>query len=197
MSAPGVISVKRFTYRGAMEEWTNGYHFVGDAPANPTEWDSLFNALWDMEKLIFSPTTFITRAYGYEDFSPGHTSVYSLDLVPTSSEIAGTFTALDQRSAGDQASTCRWKTARFTSKGKPIYLRKYYHDIQTTAASGEGDNLESAYKTALTTLATDLNTISGDWPGIAGPDGVAPGASEVMPFATTRTLKRRGKRPNP
>ena len=90
----------------------------------------------------------------------------------------------------------RWKTARVNSNGKPIYLRKYYHGVAIAPETGDGDLIVFEQRTALGTLATGLNTAAGDWPGIAGPDGVAPGASTHSFYATTRTLKRRGARPH-
>lgn len=90
----------------------------------------------------------------------------------------------------------RWKTARVNTHGKPIYLRKYYHGVIVSPASSDGDTIESTQKTALDSLGPALNATSGSWPGIAGPDGVAPGDALASTYATTRTLRRRGKRPS-
>lgn len=197
MATPGVITIKSFSYRGAKEEWSNGYHFVGSHPSDDAGWISLVTSLVGLEATALDSDVQLLRAYCYDDFSPGHDSV----LTVTDADFGSTYGALSAvsgsaRAPGDSAAWIRWKTARFNTNGKPIYLRKYYHGILITDDGHNADHIEAAQATALGTLATNLNGTSGDWPGIAGPDGVAPGASMVSPFVTTRTLRRRGKRPS-
>ena len=197
MATPGVTLIKSFTYRDAVEEWGNSYHFVGDVPSDDAGWESLVSALVAIEKLVLPLTTSIVRAYCYPDLSPHHASV----LTVTDASFGATTGSLSTPSGsflapGDAAMWIRWKTARTNTHGKPIYLRKYYHGAIVTPAGGDGDTIESTQHAALNTLGTALNGVSGDWPGIAGPDGVAPGARAVSPYVTTRTLRRRGRRPS-
>jgi hypothetical protein len=100
--------------------------------------------------------------------------------------------------AGDQAAVVEWKMNRLNAKGKPIYLRKYFH--LPAISSADHDALDSTYVTTLNTFATQVMTFHG---GIrTGPRDKLPAipadaavAHEVIPWVTTRTLKRRGKRP--
>jgi hypothetical protein len=196
MSAPGITSIKSFTYRDKVEEWGNTYHFVGDAPSNPTDWISLAAALFALEKTVLPITTDIVRAYCYEDTDDD--SVLTIDTGDAGLPVTGTatYTTGSYLAPGDAAAWVRWKTARVNTNGKAIYLRKYYHGVIVSPAGGDGDTIQSAQASAYVALGTDLNDVSGDWPGIAGPDGVAPGASSASTYATTRTLRRRGARPH-
>lgn len=194
---PGVTTIKSFTYRDAVEEWGNSYHFVGDAPSTDADWESLVGALVALEKTVLPITTSIVRAYCYPDLSPHHASVLTVtDATFGSTPGTATYTTGSYLAPGDAAMWIRWKTDRLNSNGKPIYLRKYYHGVIVSPAGGDGDSIQSDQHTALLSLGTNLNATSGDWPGIAGPDGVAPGARAVSAYATTRTLRRRGKRPS-
>ena len=196
VAAPGVTLVQTFTYRGNAEEWSNTYHFVGDAPSDDTGWRDLVDSL--AGKVAHGLTTQVTiiRAYCYEDTDDDAVFVY--DMLGESAQVVGQVAITSMHVApGDVAAWIRWKTSRTNSKGHPIYLRKYYHSVLLAGETGDAwDQLETGtYKPSLETVGTDLNTSFGDWPGIAGPDGVAPGAMVVSTYTTTRTLKRRGKRP--
>lgn len=196
MAAPGVTLVQTFTYRGQPEEFSNTYHFVGDPPANDTDWRSLVDSL--AGKVGHGLTTLVTiiRAYCYEDTDDN--AVFTYDMLAESAQVVGSVSVTSAYLApGDCAAWIRWKTARTNSNGHPIYLRKYYHSVVLAGDTGDAqDQLETGtYKPSLETVGTDLNTSFGDWPGIAGPDGVAPGAMVVSTYVTTRTLKRRGARP--
>lgn len=198
MSAPGITSIKSFKYRGAVEEWGNSYHFVGDAPSDRAGWVALAGELATIEKIGLATTVTVVRMYCYEDLSPGNDSVYTIGTGDASFPYTGALTPAggSYLAPGDAAGWIRWKTARVNTHGKPIYLRKYYHGMIVTPDSDDGDAIESAQLTALGTVAADLSTSTGAWPGIAGPDGVAPGDTLVTPFVTTRTLRRRGRRPS-
>lgn len=92
---------------------------------------------------------------------------------------------------------CRWKTARTNSRGKPIYLRKYYHGVMVGGSDEPGrDEVNHTQRDALQLTAEYLLAGSAAWPPLAGPDGVIPGSIATSRFITTRTLKRRGKRPH-
>lgn len=189
--------MKKFTYRGdANEEFSNKYYLTGTDPASPAAWTTLFDALVAEEKKLFTNNVSIIRGYGYTDDSPTAASVWSRDLVAAAATVAGTFVGGGQTTPGDVAACVRWKTSRLTSKGKPIYLRKYYHGARADASVA--DNVLAAHKTAYEAFATLL----WDGAGVDGREIRGPGqASEVilgsscLPHLTTRTLKRRGKRP--
>ena len=195
--ATSIVTIKRFTYRGdATEEFSNRYYLTGADPASPAEWLGLFTALTDAEKLIFPASTAIVGAYGYTDDSPTSSAVWSRDL-RASGAIVGTFsTSPAADMPGDIVATVRWKTSRLTQKGKPIYLRKYYHDVKGDANGG--DEVNTAHKTAYEAFATLLWDGAGvDSREIRGPGQTSETivGSACSPWVTTRTLKRRGKRP--
>lgn len=197
MAQPGITIIQSFTYRQSVEEFSNQYHFDGDAPADPSAWDDLATELVTLLCPIYPGTVSLVRAYCYEDTD--HDSVLTLEHTgafagpPTGTLSLGSSGHL---APGDAAMWIRWKTARLNSNGKPIYLRKYYHGVITSAETGDGDLILYEQRSALATLAAALNTTTGDWPGLVGPDGVAPGAHAQSMYATTRTLKRRGPRPS-
>lgn len=196
MAAPGVTIVYRFTYRGNPEEWSQQYHFTGSAPSDGTGWHALILKLAQLCQDAIDQDTQIVTGYGYQDTD--HDSVYTDDLTAGGLTLFGNLTLGTgaHYMPGDSAAWVRWKTARVNSKGKAIYLRKYFHGGYLIDASDEADSLSTAYHTALTNFGTEVKGTTGAWPGIAGPDGVAPGAVFASPFVTTRTLKRRGVRPH-
>lgn len=197
MAASGITIIKSFVYRGASEEWSNAYHFTGDPPSDSAGWESLVDAFVDIEKLGMGACNTYLRAYCYED-TDDH-AVFTYDYATAHGSVTGSLSPAGGTAfaPGDAAAWVRWKTARTNTNGNPIYLRKYYHGVAVTVGGGvAADDVASATLSALLTLGTDLVGATGDWPGIAGPDGVAPGASTASTFITTRTLERRGKRPH-
>lgn len=197
MAQPGVTLVKRFPYRGdPNEEFSNTYHFLGDPPSNPTDWLSLIDDLVTLEKACLLDICTYARAYGYSDTD--NDADFVKDWVSDGGGATGGIAVTTQIIAsGDVAAWVRWKTDYNNSKGKPVYLRKYFHGIAILAGYDDNyDHVNAAQKTALETFGTAVNTTSGDWPGLSDPHGNAPGASSASAYLTTRTLKRRGKRPH-
>lgn len=190
---PSIVLVQSFTYRDAPEEWSNRYHFTGTAPADPTGWHDLAVALFTLVKPCLPATNSLVRAYGY--LNDTDHAVATVDFTTGGlSPIPGTATVSGNVAPGDTAMTCRWKTARLTSKGKPIYLRKYFHGVLLNTT--DTDKVAAAQETALSTFATAVLTNWGSTSSkLCGPDGVTPTAPAASIWATTRTLKRRGKRP--
>jgi hypothetical protein len=197
MSKPGITLVKRFTYRGSQEEWSNRYHFTETAPASDAAWKTLVDAVIAQEKTVYSSDVKVVRAYCFTDTD--NDAVTIIDYTALGAEVPGTFASGGVPPApGDDAMWIRWGTGTRTSKGKPIYLRKYFHNVFTTSATVGNDAIQTAQKTALTNLGTHLKdgTISGFT--LCGPTGAPALAVAVSQFSTTRTLKRRRKRsPSP
>jgi len=196
----GIILVKRFTYRGdATEEFSNGYHLSGSVPSDGTAWQTLIDALVAQEKTCYTADATIVRAYGYDSDADNATAVYVKDwLAGGGSGVAGTLTVESGalRNMGDTAVWVRWKTSRLNSKGKPIFLRKYFHDAwshasnapdqtstnQLTALNAFGVKLRDGSFTEARTLRSQHHAET-----LVGSAGGA--------YLTTRTLKRRGRRP--
>lgn len=195
MAAPGIVVIKTFTYRGAAEEWSNKYHFQGDPPSDPAGWRDLCDAFITEEKAILTDVVSIVRVQCYED-TDDH-SVYTYDLTAFAGAVAGTYAtgaAADLLEAGDSAGLIRWNTGRVSSKGKPVYLFKYYHGVMHE--SGTVDELRHTLKALYATFADTIRSSSGDWPGLADKGGVEPVGWLAEKYITTRTLKRRGRRPS-
>lgn len=194
MAAPGITVVKSFTYRGAPEEWSNTYHFQGSAPSTPADWRSLVDDFLLLEKEVLWVVNTIERVICYSDTD--HSSAYSYDLSAYGGTIPGAYdpsTSAAIGQAGDTVYECRWGTGRVTSKSKPIYLRKYYHP--GLSQPGSRDLISADLKTLTDTFASDVMSASGSWPGLAGPDGVAPTGFRTMPDISTRQLRKGRKRP--
>lgn len=195
----GLTVIKRFTYRGnANEEYSNTYHFTGAVPADAAAWRTLFDALVTQEKTVYPASVQVCAGYGYDSDAEDATAVWSVDLdVSPNTPVPGTGSwGSQQNMPGDDAVWARWKTSRLNTKGKPIYLRKYFHPA-VTSTSGPQDNVITGQTTALVAFAAklrdgtfvDARTITAR----AHTDTIiGHGAST---YVTTRTLKRRGKRP--
>jgi hypothetical protein len=193
----GITIIKQMPYRGATdEEYSNTYHFSGSVPADNTAWTALFDALVAQEKTLYGVDVKVVRGYGYATDDPADNSVWSHDI--SASPVVGTLAAGTSLPApGDAAVWVRWKTSRVTSPGaKPIYLRKYFH-VARVPASGSVDSVHSGQKSALDAFGTKL------WDGsfIDGRIIRSQSHAETIlssvgsTYVTTRTLKRRGKRP--
>lgn len=199
-AATGLTIIKRFTYRGdTQEEFSNTYWFTGTAPATPADWRTLFNAVVATEKACYHSGVSVIKGYGYNDDDDHAVAVWTVDLrVAPDTPVAGTVTmaAGEAVAEGDCAVWARWKTDRLNTKGKAIWLRKYFHGV-IAAAAADGDTLKTAQKTNIVTHATKMSdgTLTGSRTLTARGHTdtlTAPGAST---YITTRTLKRRGKRP--
>lgn len=196
MAAPGVVLVKSFTYRGQPEEWSNGYHFQGEAPDDNAGWRDLVDALVELEVPIYPPTCSAVRALCYPDYSDDHDSIYTYVLADFDGNVPGTlsFGTGGTECPGDDAVFVGWKTSALSSKGKPVWLRKYFHPAILDHSTF--DAVKDDQANALDAFAPAVVATSGAWPGLADKNGDAP--TDVFRrsvYVTTRTLKRRGRRP--
>lgn len=192
MAAPGITVVKTFTYRDAPEEWSNKYHFQGTAPSTPADWRALADAFITEEKAILSYFVSITKVLCYTDTD--NPAVYTYTLADFGGNVAGTYMGVDEDvPPGDSAYLLRWNTGRVSTRGKPIYLFKYYHG--GNRSSTDRDQLKADLKTLCSTFANSVRSSSGAWPGLADKTGAEPVGYLAETYYTTRTLKRRGRRP--
>jgi hypothetical protein len=194
-AACGITLVKKFTYRGdATEEYSNQYWFTGGAPADGTAWATLIAALVVQEKTLYNLNVKYIRGYGYDSDVDNADSVYVDDK--TLAPVDGTFNeAGTVVCPGDSANWIRWFSGR-TSNGKKIYLRKYFHPAYASASAV--DQTAATWKTAAQTFATKLQdgTFSGSRKLTARGHSDTPTLGAPSTYVTTRTLKRRGKRPS-
>lgn len=196
-TATGIVMNKKFTYRGDTEEtWSNKYWLTGAPPGPQSEWETLARELANMEAQVLNSATHIIGWYGYNDNSPNAISIASADWEAAGTQVTGVFVpSTGKRFAGDQAAMVEWKTSRKSTRGKWIYLRKYFHGGFEDA--NNPDDLETGYLAALQVYGDELLNGSGPLARkirSAKQDEVLQ-ARIVSPFTTTRTLHRRGKRP--
>ena len=191
---PSITIIKRFTYRDALEEWGNTYHFSGTTPANAAAWKTLADAVIAAERPIVTGSTSFVRAYGYEAGNENSVAQIDYTVPPNAPPLVGSYGTPGTKAPGDAAATIRWWTGVTSSRGKKVYCRKYFHDI--TMNSSDSDELQSTLITAMNTYAAKM--IDGTLPGsfkYCGPQGAVLSDPHVNLYITTRTLKRRGKRP--
>lgn len=189
-----ITLVKEMSYRGESEEFSNTYHLDGTTPSNETEWRALAQAVWETEAGCFAATAKLVRAYGY--VAGNNISVAQIDFRVDLPDI--TTGQLDstggRKMAGDQAGTFRAR-GYIGANGKRVYATKYMHHGYVNTA--DPDTITSF--TADAYLAHAAAMIAGTLPG--GMKWVCPQAQELdqphaSPWVTTRTLKRRGRRPS-
>lgn len=189
-----ITLVKRMTYRDAQEEWSNTYHFTGTTPADDAAWRALALAIHSTEKTLYVADVVLVTAYGY---APGDEhSVAQIDFTTGSGALPpGTYLpgGTAYKWSGDQAGWIRAKIG-VSSTGKKVYIRKYFHGGSSEPA--DPDELADGLKTRYTAHAAAC--LGGGWPGGAtwsGPQGQTGTVPTISRYTTTRTLKRRGKRP--
>lgn len=199
MAAPTTVLtvIKKFTYRGVFEEWSNTYAFTGSTPADSSAWRVLFDALVAEEKKLYTSSSMVVAGYGYDGIpTTGDHAIWSVDMsVSPNSVVPGTLAlGSDYKWAGDQAAWIRWGLDRYNTNGKRVYLRKYFHG--GTVSTSNSDNISTTTDTAYAAFGTKM--MDGTFATsrkICDKDGAVPIGTGHSSFITTRTLKRRGKRP--
>jgi hypothetical protein len=193
----GLTVIKKFQYRGVDEEFSNRYYFSGSVPSSDSAWHTLFDALVAEEKKLYMNTVAVVRGYGYDDDDEDANNVWSIDL--STAPVVGTLTSgAGQPLSGDTANWVRWTTSRLNSKGKRIYLRKYFHPAIAQSTSAV-DTAATGWRTAAIAFGTKLYDGSfADARTIRSRTHTETiTAAYASVHTTTRTLKRRGKRPGP
>jgi hypothetical protein len=189
--------VKQFLYRGNEEEWSNTYFFVGDLPSSDASWKTLADAVIAQEKTLYHSNVSVITAIGHQ--AGESVAVWSYDYAGADESVPGTFdTSSSVIGSGDTAAWVRYSTDQKTDKGKPIYLRNYYHPAYSETG-GTTDDIVGSWVTA----GDDFGDawIAGFTDGDSethvrcGPKGAVGLVAEASEYATTRTLKRRGRRP--
>lgn len=191
--APGIVVTYRFTYRGSDEEWSQKYHHDGTAPSSPSAWRDWCDVFTIAVRNVLGTQVHIVRYNCYEDLSAPTT--YTYNLADWAGEIAGEWapSSGEDWASGDTAYLERWNTGRMSSKGKPVYLFKYFHPAGILEATP--DDLAPTLKTVMDTFGAALETGLSSGLKIADKNGNAVTGYHTEPYATTRTLKRRGRRP--
>jgi len=176
------------------EEFSNTYHFSGTTPANTAAWKTLSDAIMAAQILTVQNNVSFVRAYGYEAGNDDSVAQIDYTISPNVPYVGSLgASGSEQLMPGDVAGTTRWYTGA-SSHGKKIYCRKYWHGVRCLIA--DPDKIGTIQKAAMQVFAAKL--IDGTLPGsfkYCGPQGAVLQAPETNQWLTTRTLKRRGKRP--
>lgn len=186
---------KAITYRGAREHWVNAYHF-DQVPASAAQWEALANAVWALEQPCFGLDVTWEHAYGHEPGTPP-LWVWATDPLPSGEGgPAGTYTVqgADNPCPGDAAGTMRYGTTQRSIKGKPIYLRNYYHGVYWNGTPDTWSPSQIGRFNVLASAMVNGIAASGTTFHRAGPRGAVAQNHQAGTFITTRTLKHRGKR---
>ncbi len=198
MAASGsILIVKKFVYRDNLaEEWSNRYYFNGTVPADAAAWNTFFTSVATQEKTCYTSNCRIIRAYGYG--ADPTAAVWSKDLLyGGDTSIPGTLSAeaSSERLPGDAAVVGTATTAALNTKGRPIFLRKYFHDARNHSPSAP-DQVDANQLAAITTyMGKWCDGTSFGGPHLCSPRGENGLVGGCLPWVTTRTLKRRGRRP--
>jgi len=196
-SVCGVTLVKTFTYKDTPdEEWSNTYWLTGATPSDNGAWEALFSALISVEVRAYAATSSVVRALGYGNGATNEPAVHIKDY-PAGTHPGTLVDAGGHAMSGDQAGVVEWKTDHKNKRGKWVYLRKYMHDgfVSNTDRDKIGPATRQKYD-ELAALMLDQTSFGGRV--LTGPtmsyNQIAP---QLFEWVTTRTLKRRGKRPLP
>lgn len=195
-SAIGLLITKKMTYRSNTdEEWSNKYWLTGTPPTTVSAWRALFDSLVTLERECYAADCTVVRGAAWDSNDEHAFSVWGVDLELEGTPVPGTLPEEPGfKMAGDQAGMVEWKTTRKNSRGKWVYLRKYFH--HGFQAAGDADYVSAATQAAYDTLGQQLTTgIGSGFHRIRSQlqdEGIQ--SHIVSPFMTTRTLKRRGKK---
>jgi hypothetical protein len=196
MSVIKVITVKRGTFRGEVEEWSNGYHFSGTAPADRAAASALFKAVFALEAPFITAGQKLVQGYYYEN-PDGNATIGTDYRADTTTDLNSTGTAFASGNALslEQVSLMKARCG-YTSKGRPRYVMKFFHGVKRSGS--DPDKVDWSTTAPLpATLAAKYT--DGSLPGglkLCRPDGMVCEAPTLDPYVRTRTLKRRGKRPS-
>jgi hypothetical protein len=139
MAIIGVSVEKTTDFRGVQQPFTNVYYYKRVVPVVNTEYDTIKNELVTAEKLMHSTlVTFKKFRLWTADGSPGENEMLNQqDLSGTGSLLANT--SMDK----ERAFLVMWPAGKDT-RGKPVYLRKWYHACgNPTAQAISNDQLQN------------------------------------------------------
>jgi len=157
----GLVIVKSVLFRGVQQEFSNRYHYDG-AAMGQAQGTTLANNVKTIEQSLHSTDVTFLRYLVWEDTGlPGTSSM--LVQGSLSGVGSGSTNASQDR---ERAVLVRWP-AGTDSRGRPVYLRKYYHTCgafgTVTFSAAELQNtaqISSGNRTTIETTCNGLNSVS-------------------------------------
>lgn len=201
MSQPSVRLIKRFTYRGQTQEWSNTYHFTGDAvnwPSPSVRWTVLMKHIAEAEVTCYPASVELITAIGYT--SDGTPAAFIYDFTTdAAAPWNGTFTpgSTDVEMPGDVAIMGRWQLDKTSRLGKQIYLRKFFHGVYSDETTNDAvsPDQQAAIASYMDTWARAGFSDNLALHYITSADNHGIGPHAVAQYLSTRRLKRRGSSP--
>jgi hypothetical protein len=125
VSRIGIAITKRVAFRDSTQEFSNIYHYEDGNPADPTVATALglIDELTAFEKTVHGNGVTFRRG---KVWSAGGTRAENQMLAEKQLSGVGSGNSADIDS--ERAFLIMWKAGR-NSKGKPVYLRKWYHTV--------------------------------------------------------------------
>jgi hypothetical protein len=126
----------KFPWRGADEEFSNTYWFT-PSPGTRNQWHVLiFGYVLPVIIPAFTAEVELVKVDCYIGSGSPAVQHFDASTDPTDFPVVGTLpftaSATEVMCTGDSAAWMRFATGRHTSRGKPIYIRQYYHHMVVT-----------------------------------------------------------------
>jgi hypothetical protein len=167
----GVQIEKSTSFRGAAQPFSNTYYYeaaTANSPANNASVIGYANALLDaiipIERGAHSPNvTFVAARCWSQIGTPAQNEMIVQRSLSGAGTGGGASTAMDK----ERAFLVRFR-AGVDSKGRPVYLRKWFHlDVGVLGGAGitnaqlvQTEQLTTAQRSALETIANNLKTVT-------------------------------------
>ncbi len=125
MSLIGIAITKRVAFRDSTQEYSNIYHYADGNPVDPTSGTALglIDELVAFEKTIHGNAVTFRRG---KCWSAGGTRAENKMIAEKNLSGVGTGNSMDVDA--ERAFLIMWR-AGVNTKGKPVYLRKWYHTL--------------------------------------------------------------------
>jgi hypothetical protein len=177
--------------------WSMKFHFTGVTEASDSEISALFSAFLPGVATFLNGSAYIKQALYY----PQDSDINSYQESYTAATHPGTATGYAGFVANQVASqleVCHLFSCpeKISSKGKQVYLRKFFHVGAINPTGGAGSTAvpfqpSSAGAATLETWTTGIGT---NELVVTGPSGVAPsGTWSIRPYLVTRQLRKTPK----
>jgi hypothetical protein len=187
MALYGVSITKQTLWRGNQEQFSNVYHYNLASTLDVTLAQNLIDQLETAEKLVHTNNVdFLTGRVWEAGGSPAaNETILIADLTGSGSAVN------TQAMYKELAVVCRIDTARNTSTGRKIYLRKYIHSTalnatNSGAVAGTG-TLTAGNKTPFETYIASIRELSLT-PGPVSVFLAAPGGQQVSDSSPSEVL---------